>query len=168
VCSSKRVELDPALLLAICRAQFLLHGVLGSLRQVGGLDIFLYAHQRLLQGVEGARVQHLLLDLGGVGAPGHEEQLLLLGALRGALALVHVLKVKQAISAFSCASLLQVLEELVILGVSLADHLHVYLLLVADVEHHVAVLLILLDLLVRSLADVRYCYPGSHFKTRIL
>lgn len=50
------------------------------------------------------------------------------------------------------------LEELVVFGVALAHGLDVDLLLVANVEHDVAVLLVLLYLLVRRLASVRYCH----------
>ena len=55
------------------------------------------AHQALFQGIKGGGVEHLLLDLGRVGAPGHQEQFLLLTRLRGALALVGVLKIKHPI-----------------------------------------------------------------------
>lgn len=44
------------------------------------------------------RVQHLLLNFGGVGAPRHQEQLLFLARLRRALALVRVFKIEEAIS----------------------------------------------------------------------
>ena len=38
-------------------------------------------HQGLFQRLKRAGVQHFLLDFGRVRAPGHQEQLLLLGAL---------------------------------------------------------------------------------------
>ena len=40
-----------------------------------GLDDLVDPDEGLLQRVEGGRVDHLLLDLGGVGAPRHQEQL---------------------------------------------------------------------------------------------
>ena len=58
----------------------------------------MHSNQGLLEGVEGGRVQHLLLDLGTVRAPGHQEELLLLARLGGALALVLVLEIVQTIS----------------------------------------------------------------------
>ena len=63
------------------------------------------SNERLLEGVKGRRVQHLLLDLGGVGAPGHQEELLLLAGLCGALALVLVLIVIQPVPALPVSSL---------------------------------------------------------------
>ena len=57
----------------------------------------MHANQRLLEGVKGGGVEHLLLDLGAVWAPGHEEQLLLLAGLRSSLTLVLVLEVVQAV-----------------------------------------------------------------------
>ena len=57
----------------------------------------MHSNQGLLEGVEGGRVQHLLLDLGTVRAPGHQEELLLLARLGGALTLVLVLVVVEAI-----------------------------------------------------------------------
>jgi len=66
----------------------------------------MHSNQGLLEGVEGGRVQHLLLDLGTVRAPGHQEELLLLARLGGALTLVLVLVVVEAIPALSVTSLL--------------------------------------------------------------
>ena len=43
------------------------------------------SYQGLLQSFKGASVQHFLLDLGWIRAPGHQEQLLLLGHLCGSL-----------------------------------------------------------------------------------
>ena len=57
----------------------------------------MHSNQGLLEGVEGGRVQHLLLDLGTVRAPGHQEELLLLARLGGSLALVLVLVVIQSV-----------------------------------------------------------------------
>lgn len=50
-------------LLTIGSAQLLLDGLARRLRQIGGLYVLLHADQRLLQGIERAGVQHLLLDL---------------------------------------------------------------------------------------------------------
>ena len=49
----------------------------GLLELVGAvrLDDLVDSHEGLLQGVEGGGVDHLLLDLGGVGAPRHQEEL---------------------------------------------------------------------------------------------
>ncbi len=54
--------------------------------------------------VEARRVQHLLLDPGGVWTPRHEEELLLLARLGRALALVVVLEVEQAVAALALAT----------------------------------------------------------------
>lgn len=72
----------------------------------------MHADQRLFQGVEARRVQHFPLDPGGVRTPRHKEKLLLLAGLGGALALVVVLEVEQAVAALALASLGQVVEEL--------------------------------------------------------
>ena len=58
----------------------------------------LSTYQGLFQRLKRAGVQHFLLDFGRVWAPGHQEQLLLLGRVGGALALVLVLEIVQTIS----------------------------------------------------------------------
>ena len=71
------------------------------------LDKFMHANQGLLEGVEGGGVQHLLLDLGAVRAPAHQEQL----ALEGGLSPVRVelvVVVVQAVPAVLVVSLLLV------------------------------------------------------------
>ena len=57
-------------------------------------------HQGLLESLEGTGVQHFLLDLGGVRAPRHQEQLLLLGALSCAL---HVQNINEGLDRESIA-----------------------------------------------------------------
>merc|ERR1719481_1667123 len=80
-------------------SELLLHALLGSLARVGCLNVLVYSDQRLLESIEGGRVQHLLLDLRTVGTPAHEEELLLFAGLGGALALVLVLEVIQSVPA---------------------------------------------------------------------
>jgi len=86
-------------LLAVGGPEFLLDGFPGGFGKISGLYILLDAHERLLESIEGAGVQHLLLDLwvcdiemssapllgnwlftylGSIGTPRHKEQLLLL------------------------------------------------------------------------------------------
>lgn len=60
--------------------------------------------------------------------------------------LMHVLEIEQSVAAFSGSALLQILQELVVLCVAVANHFSVDLLLIANVEDHIAMLLILLDL----------------------
>lgn len=67
---------------------------------------------------------------------------------------MHVLEVEQAISALPGATLLNVFQELIVLGVAIANHFHVDLLLVADVEDDITMLLVLFDFLVGCFADV--------------
>jgi hypothetical protein len=45
------------------------------------LNELLDSHEALFQGIKGGGVEHLLLDLGRVRTPGHQEQLLLLAGL---------------------------------------------------------------------------------------
>ena len=54
-----------------------------------------------LERVKARRVQHLLLDPGGIRTPRHKEELLLLARLGRALALVVVLEVEQAVAALT-------------------------------------------------------------------
>lgn len=152
-------------LLSVGGPELLLDDLLGRLRVVGGLERLVHADQRLLERVVAGRVDHLLLDLGRVRAPAQQEQLLLLGTLGRALALVRVLEVEQPVPALLRTGFLQVFKERVVRGVALADHLDVDLLLVLDVENHVPVLLVLLDLLVHLLTRVRYGHAGSHNRT---
>jgi hypothetical protein len=63
------------------------------------LNELLDSHEAFFQGIKGGGVEHLLLDLGRVRTPGHQEQLLLLAGLWGALALVGVLKIEHAVPA---------------------------------------------------------------------
>ena len=60
---------------------FVFLDVLKSLKS----GLCLSSYQGLLQSFKGAGVQHFLLDLGGVWAPGHQEELLLLGHLCSSL-----------------------------------------------------------------------------------
>ena len=57
----------------------------------------MHANQGFLEGIKGGGVQHLLLDLCTVRAPGHQEELLLLARLGRSLALVLVLVVIQPV-----------------------------------------------------------------------
>merc|ERR1719394_858481 len=59
-------------------SQLLFHFALGRLRGIGGLDELVHSDEGFLEVVEGGGVQHLLLDLGRVRAPVHQEQLLFL------------------------------------------------------------------------------------------
>ncbi len=45
------------------------------------LNKLLDSYEALFQGIKGGGVEHLLLDLGRVRTPGHQEQLLLLAGL---------------------------------------------------------------------------------------
>jgi len=75
-----RIPLNP-----VGGPQLLLNFAGRCLRSVCSLNVLVYSDQRLLEGLEGAGVQHFLLDLRGVWAPRHQEQLLLLRALGCAL-----------------------------------------------------------------------------------
>jgi len=130
--------------------QLFLHALRRRLGLVCRLYILLYSDQTLLERVEGGRVEHFLLDLCRVGAPRDEEELLLLGGLRGALALVGVLKVEDSVPAVVRPSPGQVVEEVVVVGAPVADLLHADYLLVLDVEYEEAVGLLLLDVIVGS------------------
>ena len=112
-------------------------------------------YQGLFQCLKRAGVQHFLLDFGRVRAPGHQEQLLLLGALccplrerntltfdtlaDSHLALVLVLEVVQPVATLALPGRLQVGEELLVAGVSPPQLLHCDELLVLDEEDTVAV-----------------------------
>ena len=65
----------------------------------------MHADKGLLERVKRRRVDHLLLDLGRVGAPGHEEEL---GAERGlrALSLDHVVVVVDGVPAIVVVAVL--------------------------------------------------------------
>lgn len=67
---------------------------------------------------------------------------------------MHILEVEQSISALARAALLNVVQELVVLCVAIADHLNIDLLLVADVEDDVTMLFVLFDFLVCRFANV--------------
>lgn len=78
------------------------------------LYVLLYANQALFEGVEAGGVEHLLLDLGRVRTPGHEKELLLLGFLGGALALVLVLEVEESVATVVRAAARQIGQEHVV------------------------------------------------------
>ena len=63
------------------------------------LYVFLYANKALLERIKARRIKHLLLDFCRVGTPAHEQELLLLGFLVRAFALMHVLEVEEAVAA---------------------------------------------------------------------
>ena len=81
---------------------------------ISGLDVLVNSNQGLLESLEGAGVQHFLLDLHRVRAPQHQEQLLLLRAISCALALMLVFKIIQSVSAFSIAYTLHIVQEVLI------------------------------------------------------
>ena len=78
------------------------------------------------------------------------------------LALMLVLEIVESISALSVPTLLQIVQEGVVGGVSVALLLHGDHLLVLDVENAVAVLLRLLDLFEDSLALICHSNSGRH------
>ena len=81
------------------------------------LYVLLHPDQALFQRVEAGGVEHLFLDLGRVGTPRHQDQLLLLGGVGGTLALVLVLEVVKAVPAVVGAAHHDVCEELVVVAV---------------------------------------------------
>ena len=119
------------------------------------MHFIISTYQGLFQRLKRAGVQHFLLDFGRVWAPGHQEQLLLLGALccplrerntltfdtltDSHLALVLVLEVVQPVATLALPGRLQVGEELLVAGVSPPQLLHCDELLVLDEEDTVAV-----------------------------
>lgn len=92
--------------------------------------------------------------LGSSRTPRHQDELFPHKALQRALTLVGVLEVDQAVSALARPTPLDVFEKLIVVSVTVADHLHVDLLVIANVENHVAVLLVLSDRLEGGQADV--------------
>lgn len=104
------------------------------------------------------RVQHLLFDLGGIRAPGHEEQLLFLRGLRRTLTLMHILEIVETVAAFARTARLQILKELVVFLVTGPYHLNIDLSLIFNEENYVAVFLVFFYLFVRRLAYVRNCH----------
>lgn len=80
--------------------------------------------------------------------------------LRGALTLVSVLKIEQAITALAATALLEILEEGIIGGIAGSDHLDIDLLLVLDVKYYVSMLFVLLYFLVGRLANVGHGHTG--------
>lgn len=56
-------DLNYIRLLTVSSTQFFFYSLLRCFRQIGGLNVFLYADQRFLQCIEWAWVQHLLLNL---------------------------------------------------------------------------------------------------------
>lgn len=71
---------------------------------------------------------------------------------------MHVLKVEQSIATFACSASLQVFQKLIVLSIAIANHLNVDLLLIANVEDDIAMLLVLLDLLEDDLAVISDCF----------
>ena len=78
-----------------------------TLALVVGLDHFVDPHEGSLESVKTGGVQHLLLDLGTVRAPAHEEELALEGGLRS-VGVELVVVVVQSIPAVLAVSLLLV------------------------------------------------------------
>eukprot|EP00092_Neocalanus_flemingeri_P009448 GFUD01010166.1.p1 GENE.GFUD01010166.1~~GFUD01010166.1.p1 ORF type:complete len:119 (+),score=20.58 GFUD01010166.1:293-649(+) len=90
------------------------------------------------EGVKRRRVQHFLLDLGAVWAPGHQEQLLLLAGLCGSLALVFIFKVIQTISALHVPSFLEIIEKILIFGIAISYGLNSDGFLFLDVKNNIS------------------------------
>merc|ERR1719189_1445572 len=157
---SARSSLD-----SVSGPQLLLNLAGRGFRCISGLDEFVDSNQGLFQCPKRAGVQHFLLDFGRVRAPGHQEQLLLLGALCCPLTLVLVLEVVQTVAALSLPGRLEVSQELLVAGVSPAELLHCDELLVLDEEDAVAVGLVLLDLLEDIFAVVSNSNSRGHYQS---
>jgi len=151
------VALDP-----VGGPQLLLNFASGGFGGISSLDVLVNSNQRLLQSLEGACVQHFLLDLSRVRTPGHQEQLLLLGALSCALALVLIFKVVQSVSTLAISTTLQVVQEVVIRGVTVTLGFNSDRFLLFDIENTVTVSFVLLDILKDALAIVSYSYTRRH------
>jgi len=67
---------------------------------------------------------------------------------------MHVLEVKQPVSALARTTLLNILQELIIFCIAVTDHFNVNLFLVTNVEDDVAMLFVLFDFLVGRFADI--------------
>ena len=78
-----------------------------TLALVVGLDHFVDPHEGSLESVKTGGVEHLLLDLGAVGAPTHQEELALEGGLRP-VGVELVVVVVQAVPAVLAVALLLV------------------------------------------------------------
>jgi len=119
---------------------------------VVGLDDFVDSDEGLLEGVERRRVDHLLLDLGRVRAPTHQEQFRPVGGL-GSLGLLDVVVVVDGVAAVVVLAVLDLDVVLELLPVAIAGRGLVEAdLSVGDLEDGVPVRLVLLDALVRLLA----------------
>jgi len=161
----KRFRLISRLSLNLCSvvlSKFFLHTLQTGLGTISGLNVLLYPDECFFEGVETGGVEHFLLDFGGVRTPRHEEQFLLLALLGGALALVCVFKVVEAVPALGLSALGQVVEEVVVGGGSVAHRLHRDRLLLFDDVDDVTMNLALLHLVEGILACLADCYPGSH------
>merc|ERR1719414_123067 len=93
-----------------------------------------------------------------IRTPGHEEELLLLGAFSGSLTLMFILKVIETIATFSFASSLKVSQEVIIGSITSSHLLNGDELLILDEEDTVTVGLVLLDLLKDILTVISNCY----------
>jgi len=158
----KTQESTRCILNTVCWAELLLHGLLRCLTQVSSLNVFMNPNKGFFERIKRGRVQHFLLDFSTIRAPGHQEQLLLLAGLGCSLALVLVLKIIETVSALNITALLQVVQEILVLGITSTNRLHRDGLLLLDVENNISVLLGLLDLLEMSLALVRNCHARRH------
>jgi hypothetical protein len=67
---------------------------------------------------------------------------------------MHVLKVEQSISALARTTLLNIVQELIVLCIAIANHLHVNLFFVTNVKDDVTMFFVLFDFFVCRFADV--------------
>lgn len=67
---------------------------------------------------------------------------------------MHVLEIEESISALAGSTLLNVVQELIVLCVALTNHLHVNLFLIANVEDDITMLFVLFDFFVCRFTDV--------------
>jgi len=114
----------------------------------------------MFESIKARRVQHLLLYLGSIWAPGHQKQLLLL-CIRGTLACVLILEVIESITALFWPDIAQVLQVIIVGGISVTVRFDAYFLIILYVEDYVPVPLALFDICVCFMDLVRYFYSGS-------
>ena len=109
------------------------------------LNIFMYANEWFLKCIEARWVQHFLLDSSCIWTPSHQKKFLLVADFCGALTLMFILHIIQAISTFALSSFRQICQKTVIGCISSTHSFYSNALFVFDEKHNVSMLFVLLD-----------------------
>lgn len=128
---------------------------------ISGLYILLDSNQTFFEGIKTWWIKHFLLDFGGIRTPTHQKQFLFFGLFICAFALMLVLEIVQPITAIFRSSWKDILQEVFIGVFPLANLFYSNSFFVFDEKDHIAMTLLLLDVIIFLFNLFRHLHARS-------